>query len=30
VPQRIQGGILIAGQDTKLDAVIPTDPRTST
>jgi predicted PurR-regulated permease PerM len=29
VPQRIQGGILIAGQDTKLDANIPTDPRTS-
>ena len=27
VPQRIQGGILIAGQDTKLDANIPTDPR---
>ncbi len=30
VPQRIQGGILIAGQDTKLDANIPTDPRIST
>ena len=29
VPQRIQGGILIAGQDTKLEANIPTDPRAS-
>jgi len=29
VPQRVQGGILIAGQDTRLDANIPADPRTS-
>ncbi len=29
VPQRIKGGILLAGEDTKLDANIPTDPRTS-
>ncbi|MBI1259639.1 MAG: AI-2E family transporter [Chloroflexi bacterium] len=29
VPQRIKGGILLAGEDTKLDANIPVDPRTS-
>ena len=29
VPQRVQGGILIAGQDTRLDADVPVDPRTS-
>ena len=29
VPQRVKGGILIAGEDTRLDADVPVDPRTS-